>query len=265
MSEYCQIGDIPTVYYIFGESQQWQTVTFHMAPIAVEVEDSRSNDSGGSGGAVHRVPCPESEGKICSVRYSALFRFKDSYELEPGQCHVYGSGGWGFQECYISWIFADDPNYEFNASDFGFIWRVTASSSYIYRKSVPRPAPTEYMELVNDGNALLVEDWILVADSCFPNGGDPETCYNSSDSTSNPNNQNQEKISKLKIFYKGQNIWQNQGKSPCTYKVSCKKDECPPDLLKLPATNTKGFCCIHCQEIKAEVSQIKALLRQRNG
>ncbi len=58
-------------------------------------------------------------------------------------------------------------------------------------------------------------------------------------------------------------IWRAEGPPECIYKVGCK--DCPEGYLKLKADNPKGFCCVPCKDMQSEVSQIKTLLRQRNG
>lgn len=270
MAQYCQIGDTPTVYYKFGGQSKYLNVTFHLAPIDVKVTDSSDSDDddGSKDGEEVREPCP-TVGTLCSLTYSAVFRFGDSYEYEPGQYNeFYPGGGWIFRETYLSFMYEGDESWEFRYEDFAFLWRIEATCFYRYAKSVARPSPPKYYEdLIADGNGLMVGDW-AISDSCFPKGGRPETCYEPGQEPPPPppeDDDDKDKKSTIKVSYNGKTIWQTEGKSPCTYEVACKKDECPPGFLKMKATNPKGFCCIKCQDIQSEVAQIKSLLRQKNG
>lgn len=260
MAQHCQLGDTPTVYYSFGGQAARQNVTFHLAPIDVQVMTAEEEaKEKGEGGQVAE-PCPAAR-SLCTMTYSATFRFGDNYEYEPGQVNEFYPGGWIMRETYLSFMYEGDETWEFNYYDFAFLWRVEATCTYRYIDGIVRPSPPQYyQDLIDDGNGLIVGDWSL-RDSCFPKGGSPQTCYKPGQPPPPPPDKDK---CIIKVLHNSKEIWRAEGKCPCVYDVACKKD-CPPGFLKLKASNPKGFCCIPCKELKAETAQIKSLLRQKNG
>lgn len=256
---HCQLGDVPTVYYSFGQAAR-QNVTFHLAPIDVQLTttEEEAKEQGTEGQVAE--PCP-AVGTLCGVTYSATFRLGDNYEYEPGQVNEFVEGGWFFRETYLSFMYEGDDTWEFNYYDFAFLWRVEATCSYRYADGVVRPLPPQYyQDLIDYGDGVIVGKWAL-QDTCFPKGGSPQSCYKGQPPPPKPPEDNK---CIIKVHYGGKEIWRAAGNCPCTYDVACKND-CPPGFLKLKAKNPKGFCCVKCQDIKAEAAQIKSLVRQRNG
>lgn len=261
MAQHCQVGDVPTVYYSFG-GQKRQNVTFHLSPIDVQTmtAEEEAKEQGTGGGPVSE-PCPPA-GTLCSMTYSATFRLGDSYEYDPGQFNEFYPGGWIFRETYLSFMYEGDDTWEFNYSDFAFLWRIEATCFYRFAASVIRPSPPQYyQDLIDDGNGLIVGEWAL-RDSCFPKGGSPQTCYTGQPPPPPPPADKDKCI--IKVLHNGKEVWRAMGNCPCTYDVACKND-CPPGFLKLKANNPKGFCCVPCKDIKSDVAQIKSLVRQKNG
>ncbi len=262
---FCQAGDFPAVYYKFAGQSNWQNVKLAFAPIDVQVQtiDGDSDDKDGDGkdgdgkDPNSRVPCPP-EGTICTITATTTFVFSaDGVEVGYSNRYdtVVGNYGWFFEEKAIA------------ETDDGYRFQSTAKSFYRFTKGISRPTlPDDYYSSFQSG------DWGY-SDSCFPNGGDPSTCVSGDepppdkkkDDDKKDKNKKDEKTDKLKVLYNNQIIWQTQGKHPCSYSVSCDKDKCPPDFLKLPSSIPKEFCCIPCAELMGEISQIKALLRQTNG
>lgn len=55
------------------------------------------------------------------------------------------------------------------------------------------------------------------------------------------------------------------GDSPCNWEVVCG-DSCPNGFLKCKSTNHPGYCCIPCNEIKAELIAARLAIRSlKNG
>lgn len=257
-----------------------------MAPIDIELEDLSSSSGGaaddGDDGSdddnpppPSYIPCPPIN-SVCTLTCSATLRLGDSFELEKGQCNYYSDEGWNIQECYVEFLHEGDENWEFDYWEFAFIWQVTATRSYLYRKGVARPSlPNTYTEFVNDGNGLFLKNWAVTSDNCFPNGGDPLTCSDSPPPLSDeppppppddtPPSPNVKKQVKIKVLYGQKTIWSQTGEPPLDYEVSCSKGECAPGFMRLGANNSQGFCCIKCDELRQELSTIKSLLRQNNG
>ncbi|HEY9672243.1 MAG TPA: hypothetical protein V6D11_12415 [Waterburya sp.] len=277
---YCQIGDSPTVYYKFKGQSNYAKVTFAtMAPIDISIENtSSSSGSDGSGpdpnpdnaGSPY-YPCPPSS-SVCTLVYTAQFRYGDNYGFEPGQCNSYSSEGFSILECYLYSFYDGNDDAEFRYEDFAFVWSLRATTTYRYQKSVARPnPPTNYDEYVSDGNGLFLNNWGIASDSCFPNGGDPLTCSDSPPDSppppppppsSSPSPDTKAQV-KLKVFYDSKLIWSKTGEPPLDYEVACSKDECPPGMCKL--NNSQGFCCVKSDELKEPINVIKTLLRHSNG
>lgn len=265
MTWHCEVGDVPTVYYSFGGQAARQTVTFHLSPIDVRVltAEEEAKEKGDSGQQVSE-PCPALN-TLCGVTYSAIFRLGDNYGYEPGQRNEFFSPGWIMQETYLSFMYEGDDTWEYNYSDFAFVWRIEATYFYRFSPGIVRRSPPQYyQDLIDEENGIIVGGWPdgwSLRDSCFPKGGSPQSCYTGQPPPPPPPDKDR---CIIKVLYGGKEIWRSEGKCPCTYDVACKND-CPPGFLKLKSNNPKGFCCIKCQDIKTEAAQIKSLLRQRNG
>lgn len=65
----------------------------------------------------------------------------------------------------------------------------------------------------------------------------------------------------IKVLYKGQVIFADKGKCPITYSVVCG-DECPPGTTKCLKSDYPGYCCLPCNEIKAEIKAIASQVRR---
>jgi hypothetical protein len=266
---YCKVDDIPTVFYSFA-GQPEQTVTFHLAPIDVQVLDKPSADSGGSGGPCYPNGAP-AIGTACAIVYSSwmvwwagdLSAIGDGYpvleesgggRLPDPTTATYDAGyrdeddGWRYTWSYrLTNITETDED----GTRYKLFFVALAGKRFYFNGQPPSEKPSFYETVGEPGI------WGLLSDSCGWTGD--SNCR--MDGASQPPD-GKKKVT-LKVSYDNKQIWSAEGDPECIYKVACAG--CPEGYLKLKADNPKGFCCIPCKEMQAETAQIKALLRKRNG
>lgn len=268
MTLYCRVGDTPTVYYRFA-GQSEQNVTFHLAPIDVQVipKSSDSDTGGGSPCYPNGVPAI---GKPCDIVYSSwmVWMVGDRSAIGEGYASGVSGGGrlpdpirnyydagyrdetdgwryiWSYRETYL--IETDEDGIWYK-----YFFVVTAGKRFIFDGQPPTEQPSPYETVGEPGI------WALLSDSCGWSGDS-----NCRMGAQPPPPDGKKKVV-LKISYDGKEIWRAEGEPECIYKVAC--EGCPEGHLKLKASNSKGFCCVPCKDIKSEIAQIKSLLRQKNG
>jgi hypothetical protein len=278
MSRHCKAGDTPTVYYSFAGGAE-QNVTFHLAPIDVQVvPKSDAEDASGGGGPCYPNGAP-AIGKPCDIVYSSwmVWMVGDRSAIGDGYATGVSGGGplpdlirnyydagyrdetdgwryiWSYRETYLTETDEDGTRYK-------FFFVVTAGKRLTFTGQPPSEKPSPY-ETVGDPGI-----WGLLSDSCGWTGD--SNCRMSVGSQPPPGKK--KVILKVsKVSWNSDNkevleeIWSAEGEPECIYKVAC--EGCPEGYLKLKANNPKGFCCIPCKELQAGASQIKALVRRRNG
>lgn len=67
----------------------------------------------------------------------------------------------------------------------------------------------------------------------------------------------------LKINHEGNLIFQETGKCPISYSVTCG-EECPPGTTKCLSTNYPGYCCLPCEPTKQSIIGIKNMVKNVN-
>ena len=67
----------------------------------------------------------------------------------------------------------------------------------------------------------------------------------------------------IKVNHANQTIFSVSGDSPCNYTVACG-EECPEGFLKCESTSYPGYCCISCNELKAQVIATKIAAKMKN-
>ena len=246
MVSFCRAGDKPTVYYRFATGP-WQTIKIGAAPLDIQIDSSGGNDNSAPSPnspdeQPPSIPCPP-EGRICHLTATGFFYFSEG---QPGQRQTFAAEGWEITEIAVE-----------HDEEMGWKWTVTATSNYSFARGITRPSPPNYYA----DSGVDFSGW-QVSDDCFPNGGDPQTCSDSSSGSSRGSSQppdNQDKLARIKIFYQGHLLWQKSGKPSAEYKVTCGED-CPEGFIK--CFKDSGYYCLPCNELRNSLIQIQSILRK---
>lgn len=75
---------------------------------------------------------------------------------------------------------------------------------------------------------------------------------------------NQESICTIEIYYKNKRIYYDEGACPLSYEVTCDQ-QCPPGTSKCFSTNYPGYCCLPCDETRAEIKAITNQVKRFNN
>lgn len=72
-----------------------------------------------------------------------------------------------------------------------------------------------------------------------------------------------DEVCELQILHRGAAVFTKEGDCPCEFDIKCG-EECPTGQIKGPSNRPPGYCCISCDDVRAQISAIQASIRRAN-